>query len=195
MVLKLTDQPVSTLAAELMRVGQSERNIFLRSAEENDTGLSEIRIGEFGYRPTRTGKCGCITRSGRRSLPSGLEGTGQSGAEGASGKPSGAGRNVRTGIDGSALQPLGRIVPGVEVQPRRSSRCSPDAFCSARRGPRRPEAIALVIGTLLVGLLSLRVRHQSLPFSARSCWRVCWAAAGMPFANTAYCSIAPRPRW
>ena len=48
LVLALDGQPVSTLTAELLRVGQGERNIVLRAAEEKDTGLAEVRIGAYG---------------------------------------------------------------------------------------------------------------------------------------------------
>ena len=159
MVLKLTDQPVSTLAAELMRVGQSERNIFLRSAEENDTGLSEIRIGEFRIPTNAHGEMWVHYSEAvaDRYLPAWKV------LDNQVPKALLESHLVLVGTSAPGLMdlrfsPLGRIVPGVEVHAQAIEQVFSGHFLQRPSWATAAEAIALVIGTLLVGLLSLRVK-------------------------------------
>ncbi len=116
MVLRLADQPVSTLVAELLRVGQGERNIFLRAAEENDTGLAEVRIGELRIPTNAHGEMWVHYSEpvADRYLPAWKVLTNQ--------VPKALLENhlVLVGTSAPGLMdlrfsPLGRIVPGVEV--------------------------------------------------------------------------------
>ena len=56
LVLKVFDEPVPTLSAELLRVGQGVRNYTLRTADKNASGLTEICIGELKIPTTAHGE-------------------------------------------------------------------------------------------------------------------------------------------
>lgn len=159
LVLKLADEPVSTLSAELLRVGQGAKNFILKAAEEKDTGLAEIRIGEFTVPTTAHGEM-WIHYSGAvpdRYIPAWKLLAGQVPKELLDSHLVLVGTSAQ-GLMDLRFSPLGRIIPGVEAHAQALEQILSGHFLLRPSWATAAETIAIIVGALLVGLLSLRTK-------------------------------------
>ena len=162
LVLKLGEQPLSTLTAELLRVGQGQRNIVLKAAEEKNTGLAEVRIGDFTIPTTARGEMWVHYSApqadrGERYIPAWKILAG--------GVPKAMLENHMVLIGTSAqglmdlrFSPLGRILPGVEVHAQALEQVLSGHYLQRPSWATAAEAITLIVGALLIGFVSLRAK-------------------------------------
>jgi len=162
LVFSLAGEPVSTLVAEVLRVGQSEKNIFLKSAEEENTGLAEIRVGAINIPTTARGEMWVHFSApvADRYVPAWKVLAGQ--------VPKALLENHLVLLGASAqglmdlrFSPLGRIVPGVEVHAQALEQILSGQFLQRPAWATAAEAITIIVGTLLIGFLSLRTKALS----------------------------------
>ncbi len=191
LVLKVADQPVSTLVAETLRVGagREKHHPQVRRGKGCRTGGNPHRRVQ-GTDHCQWRNVGALLAAGTRALSPGLEGLCRRGAGRTAGRPSGAGRRFGAGPDGPALQSArphhagGRSAcPGARADPLRALPAAPglgDRCRSGRHRHRRPAD--RFPGAAHRGPVR---RHRR----RRPDGRCCSAAAGMPFASTTCCSI------
>jgi len=173
LVLRQGEQPLSTLTAELLRVGQGQKNIVLKAAEEKNTGLAEVRIGDFTIPTTAQGEMWVhysAPQIGRneRYIPAWKVLAGE--------VPKALLENHLVLIGTSAqglmdlrFSALGRILPGVEVHAQALEQILSGHYLQRPSWATAAEAIALIVGTLLIGVLSLRVKALSAAVVSALC--------------------------
>lgn len=171
LVLALDGQPVSTLTAELLRVGQGERNIVLRAAEEKDTGLAEVRIGAFTVPVTAQGEMWVHYATAQaahgardgRYLPAWKVLAGEVPASLLENHLILIGTSAQ-GLMDLRFSPLGSIIPGVEVHAQALEQILTGHFLQRPSWATAAEALGLLAGTLLIGFVALRAK--ALPAAA-----------------------------
>lgn len=159
LVLKLADAPVSTLSAELLRVGQGERNLVLKAAEEKDTGLAEIRIGAFHIPTTAQGEMWIHYSAAvpDRYVPAWKLLAGQVPKELLANHLVLVGTSAQ-GLMDLRFSPLGRIIPGVEAHAQALEQILSEHFLLRPSWATATETMVTIAGVLLVSLLSLRTK-------------------------------------
>ena len=159
LVLKNAEEPVSTLSAELLRVGQGAKNFILKAAEERDTGLAEIRIGELSIPTTANGEIWVHYSNAvaERYVPAWKVLAGEVSNELLEKNLVLVGTSAQ-GLMDLRFSPLGRILPGVEVHAQALEQILSGHFLQRPSWATAVEAITIIIGVLLVGLLSLRTK-------------------------------------
>lgn len=159
LVLKVADEPVSTLAAELLRVGQGAKNFTLKAAEERDTGLAEIRIGEIRVPTTANGEMWVHYSNAvpDRYIPAWKVLAGEVSGELLENHLVLVGTSAQ-GLMDLRFSPLGRLIPGVEAHAQALEQILSGRFLQRPPWATAAEAIAMVIGVALVGLLALRTK-------------------------------------
>ena len=159
LVFSLAGEPVSTLVTEMLRIGQGEKNIFLKSAEEENTGLAEVRVGTLNIPTTAQGEMWVHFSASvaDRYIPAWKVLAGQ--------VPKSLLENhlVLLGTSAQGLMdlrfsPLGRIIPGVEVHAQALEQILAGQFLRRPSWATAAEAITIIVGTLLIGFLSLRTK-------------------------------------
>ncbi len=156
MVLRVQDQLVPTLAAEMLRVGQGETNYLLRTGAHPGDGLAELRIGQITLPTTAGGELWVHYSEAvaARTIPAWQI------LEGAVPPEALRGRLLLVGSSAQGLMdlrfsPLGTVIPGVEVHAQALEQALTDGFLYRPSWARSAEALALVAGGLLVGTLAL----------------------------------------
>ena len=157
LVFKVAGQPVSTLTAETLRVGQGAKNIILKAAEEKGTGLAEIRIGEFTVPTTASGEMWVhyTTPVTERYIPAWKVFAGEVPAELLEGHLVLVGASAQ-GLMDLRFSPLGRIMPGVEAHAQALEQILSEHYLLRPGWATAAEAVVIVIGGLLIGFLALR---------------------------------------
>ena len=152
LALNLSGEPVSTLAAELLRVGQDARNIYFRTDEH--AGISEIRIGDLTIPTDAHGEFWVHYTQPvpARYIPAWKVLTGDAPAE----ELSGALTLIGTSAQG--LLDLRRIIPGVEIHAQALEQILTGHFLVRPSWALGLEAIILLAAVALVSLLALRCR-------------------------------------
>ena len=159
LVVKVAGEPVSTLSAELLRVGQGAKNFILKAAEERDTGLAEIRIGEFSIPTTANGEIWLHYSNAvpNRYIPAWKILSGEVSNELIENHLVLVGASAQ-GLMDLRFSPLGRLIPGVEAHAQALEQILSGHFLLRPSWATAVEAAVIVIGVLLVGLLSLRTK-------------------------------------
>jgi adenylate cyclase len=157
MVMKVADEPVSTLVTETLRVGQGAKNIFLKAAEEKDTGLAEIRVGEFTVPTTANGDMWVHYSDTvpNRYVPAWKVLAGQVPPELLESHLVLVGASAQ-GLMDLRFSPLGRIMPGVEAHAQALEQILSGYFLQRPSWATAAEAIAILTGCLLIGFLALQ---------------------------------------
>ena len=173
LVLAFADQPVSTLTTELLRVGQGQRNILLKAAEEKRTGLAEVRIGDFSVPTTAQGEMWVhysapSAAHGERYIPAWKVLAGE--------VPQALLENhlVLVGTSAQGLMdlrfsPLGRIIPGVEIHAQALEQVLSGHYLQRPSWATAAEALALLAACLLVGYVALRAKALSAAVLSAFC--------------------------
>lgn len=159
LVLGLNDQPVPGLVAEALRVALGEQVFILRTGEEPDTGLAEVRVGPVAAATTRNGEVWVhYTRpQPERSLPAWQVLAADS--ESAVGDRI-AGHIVFIGSSAQGLMdlrfsPLGGVIPGVEVHAQALEQILLERTLDRPHWANALELVALVGGGLIVAAVAL----------------------------------------
>jgi adenylate cyclase len=158
LVLSLHGEPVPTLVAELLRVAQGERNYFLRS-EGRELGLAEIRIGNFHIPTTAEGEVWVhyADTVANRYLPAWKVLAGEVPAAMLDGHIVLIGSSAQ-GLMDLRFSPLGMIMPGVEAHAQALEQILSGQTLQRPGWAMAVEAIAIVMGGLAIGWLSIRGR-------------------------------------
>lgn len=162
LLLRVGDQPVPSLTAELLRVGQDERNVIL-TAESNGPdegrGLREVRIGALTIPTTERGEVWVHYEAANpaRYVPAWKLLAGEVPRSELEGNLLLVGTSA-PGLMDLRFSPLGQIIPGVEVHAQALEQTlSGQHLVRPGWAPSVELLIALVAG-LLVGVLTLRAR-------------------------------------
>ena len=159
LVLGLAGQTVATLSAELLRVGQGESNVILKAADENATGLAEVRIGGLTIPTNAHGELWVHYSAAvaDRYLPAWKVLAGEVPPQLLDGHLVLVGSSAQ-GLMDLRFSPLGRIVPGVEVHAQALEQVLSGSFLQRPAWATAAEAIAIVTAAMLIGILALRTR-------------------------------------
>ena len=159
LVLKVSDEPVPTLSAELLRIGQGVKNYILRTAEKRGSGLTEIRIGEFKIPTTAHGEMWVHYSKAvpGRYIPAWKVLTGQVSKELLDSHLVLVGTSAQ-GLMDLRHSPLGLVIPGVEAHAQALEQIVSGQFLLRPSWATAAEAIAIITGVMLVGFLALRTR-------------------------------------
>jgi adenylate cyclase len=159
MIVAVGGTPTATLTAETLRVGQGARNYIVKAAEGRDTGLAEIRIGDYVVPTNNRGELWLHYSAPRaeRYIPAWRVLAG--------GLPDALlqGRLVLIGTSAKGLldmrlNPLGRVMPGVEAHAQALEQILTGHFLRRPAWARAAEAIVLACGGLALGWLAWRTR-------------------------------------
>ncbi|WP_101048911.1 adenylate/guanylate cyclase domain-containing protein, partial [Macromonas nakdongensis] len=161
LVLRLGQQPVPSLAAETLRVGQGARNHLLTSSEGGLPGLDEVRIGDFTIPTTPEGEMWLhYTRpEPRRYLSAGRVLGGQVDPAEVAGALVLVGSSAQ-GLMDLRFNPLGRVMPGVEAHAQALEQVLSGHFLVRPDWALGAEALVLVLGC--AGVVGLAIRASAL---------------------------------
>ena len=157
MALNLSGEPVSTLVAELLRVGQNTRNIYFRTDEH--AGISEIRIGDLTIPTDAHGEFWVHYTAPvpARYIPAWKVLTGEAPTAELSGALTLIGASAQGLLD-LRFSALGRIIPGVEIHAQALEQILTGHFLVRPSWALGLEAVTLLAAVMLVSLLALRCR-------------------------------------
>lgn len=159
LVMALQGKPVPTLSAETLRVGMDAKNYILKSAEVEGLGLQEVRIGNKTVPTTAEGEVWVhYTRPvAKRYIPAWKVLTGAVDPKEIEGNLILVGTSAQ-GLMDLRSSPLGVIMPGVEAHAQALEQILTETGLERPTWARAVEAIVLVLGCLIAGVLALSVR-------------------------------------
>jgi adenylate cyclase len=159
MALRLAGQPLASLSAETLRVGQGARNYILKSAAQGDAALAEVRIGDFSVPTTAQGEVWVHYSDPvpGRYIPAWRVLAGAVPAAELEGRLVLVGTSAQGLLD-LRFNSLGRILPGVEAHAQVLEQILTGHFLQRPSWARGAEALVLAVGGLGLGLLALRAR-------------------------------------
>ncbi|NJD26132.1 MAG: adenylate/guanylate cyclase domain-containing protein [Betaproteobacteria bacterium] len=158
LVLQVAGQPVSTLVAETLRVGQGVPNVILKSAGPG-AGLAEMRIADVTIPTTPQGEIWVHYSPPvpGRYLPAWQVMAGKVPQELVEGHLILVGSSAQ-GLMDLRFNTLGRVMPGVEAHAQALEQILTGHYLQRPGWARGLEALLLVVAGLGVGFLTLRVR-------------------------------------
>ena len=158
LLLQIAGKAEPTLVSEALRVAQQTRNIIVKSAE-NGAGLSEVRIGQLSIPTNAHGEMWVhyTPPIGDRYLPVWQLFENRIPAEKLDGHIVLVGTSAQ-GLMDLRLSPLGLTIPGVEAHAQALEQILSGQFMQRPGWGRAIEAVILLGGSLLAGILALRVR-------------------------------------
>lgn len=155
LVLALAGEPVPSLAAELLRVAQGERNYVLKEGEGG--GLAEIRIGDYRIPTNAEGEVWVHYSKpvANRYLPAWKVLAGEVTADLLAGNIVLVGSSAQ-GLMDLRFTPLGGIMPGVEAHAQAIEQILSGHLLVRPVWAKALEAVVLIVGGLLIAWLSIR---------------------------------------
>lgn len=158
LALRIAGKTEPTLSSEALRVAQETRNIILKSAG-NGAGLAEVRIGELSIPTNAHGELWIhySPPNSERYLPAWQLFENRIPPEKLDGHIVFVGSSAQ-GLMDLRFSPLGQIIPGVEAHAQALEQILSGHFMQRPGWARALEAIVLLGGSLLAGILALRVR-------------------------------------
>lgn len=177
MLVRVGEQLLPTLAAEMLRVGQNQANYVLRS--DPGGGLAEVRVGGIALPVAASGELWIhyAQAAPARSIPAWKLLQGQVPAAELQGRMLLVGSSAQ-GLMDLRFSPLGGVVPGVEVHAQALEQALGDSFLVRPAWTLALEALALLLGGLLVGGLALSA-GPLLSAGAALCVVLGFGAAGL----------------
>lgn len=156
LVLQVSAKPVPTLISEALRVAQGEHNYVLKSEGQN-TGLSEIKIGQFKIPTTAQGEIWVHYSKDipDRYIPAWKLLAGEIPDTLLNGHVVLIGSSAQ-GLMDLRFSPLGHILPGVEVHAQALEQILSGHILERPRWAYIAEIIVMIIGGLLIGFISIR---------------------------------------
>lgn len=157
LALNLSGEPVPTLSAELLRVGQNARNMYFRTDEH--AGITEIRIGELTIPTDAHGEFWMhyTQPAPARYIPAWKVLAGEAPAEELSDRLALVGASAQGLLD-LRFSALGRIIPGVEIHAQALEQILTGRFLVRPSWAIGLEAVTLLAAVALVSLLALHCR-------------------------------------
>lgn len=151
LVLRLGEQPVPTLAAETLRVGQGARNHLLKSTEGAVPAVQEVRIGDVTVPTNGAGEVWVHYTEPvpERYIPAWQVLAGQASTEALAGHLVLVGSSAQ-GLMDLRFNPLGRIMPGVEAHAQALEQALSGHFLTRPAWALALESMALALGAVLV---------------------------------------------
>ena len=158
LVLQVAGKTVPSLVSETLRVAQGEKNYVLKS-EGNDSGLTEIRIGQFKIPTTAQGEIWIhySRDTPNRYLPAWKVFAGEIPDNMLDGHIVLIGSSAQ-GLMDLRFSPLGRIVPGVEVHAQALEQILSGHVLKRPGWAQAIEIIMIIIGGLFIGFVSIRTK-------------------------------------
>lgn len=158
LLFALRGEPVPSLAAEMLRVGQDASNYILKSAAEGDAGLEEVRVGEVSVPTTPRGEMWVHYSEpvASRYIPAWKVLAGMVGANELAGKLVLVGTSAQ-GLQDLRFSPMGRIMPGVEAHAQALEQILTGRGLQRPAWAKAAEALVLIAGCLVAGWLALVV--------------------------------------
>ncbi|MEI6732667.1 MAG: adenylate/guanylate cyclase domain-containing protein [Comamonadaceae bacterium] len=156
LLMSFRDQIVPSLCIDALRVSQGERNYVVRSTE---AGVKEIRSGKFII-PTNDMAEIWLHHTAdqtRRTISAVQVLNGQVGAAQFEGGIVLVGTSV-AGLFDSRYTPMGQLIPGVQVHAMALEQMLLGHYLERPYSARDNEALLLLFGVLLVGLVALKAR-------------------------------------
>lgn len=156
LVFDLAGEPVPSLAAELLRVAQGERNYVLK-AVEGGGGLAEIRIGDYRIPTNAEGEVWVHYSApvAERYLPAWKVLAGEVPAELLAGHIVLIGSSAQ-GLMDLRFTPLGGVMPGVEAHAQAIEQILSGHLLVRPVWAKAAEGMVLIVGGLAIALLSIR---------------------------------------
>jgi len=156
LIFRQGDEQIPSLAAEVLRIGQGEKNYVVKTASK-DVGLAEIRIGQFVIPTTPKGEVWVhySQEVPNRYLPAWKVLAGQIPGTLLDGNLVLVGSSAQ-GLMDLRFSPFGQIIPGVEVHAQAIEQILSGQSLERPGWATAVESLALVIGGLAVGLIALR---------------------------------------
>jgi adenylate cyclase len=178
--LRVGEQIVPSLSAEALRVAQGARNYLLRSGA---AGFQDVRMGAITV-PT-SAQAEVWLDFGRAPPPRWVSATQVLGGTLAAGEL--RGRIVLVGSSAAGLMdqranPLGQLIPGVQAQAMALDQMLSGEHLQRPAWAVSAEALALLTGALLVGLVALRASFKSSALLAMALLAALMALAWYAFA-------------
>ncbi len=155
LVLRVGDRLLPSLSVEMLRVAQGESNYLLRASAAG-RGLAELRTGRLALPTTASGEF-WVHYSGpapRRTLPAWKLLQGEVPASELQGRLLLVGSSAQ-GLQDLRFTPQGRVAPGVEVHAQVLEQALTGRWLQRPAWTDAVEALALVGGGLLAGVLAL----------------------------------------
>ena len=151
LVLRLGEQPVPSLAAEALRVGQGATNHLLRSAEGGLPALEEVRIGDVTIPTTAQGEMWVHYSAPvpERYLPAWRVLAGEVGPDLLAGHLVLVGSSAQ-GLMDLRFNPLGRVMPGVEAHAQALEQALTGHFLTRPHWAQALEVVTVAVGAVLV---------------------------------------------
>jgi adenylate cyclase len=158
LVLRLGDKPVPSLAAEALRVGQGATNFMLRSAEGAEPALEEVRVGDVTIPTTAQGEMWIHYTAPvqERYLPAWRVLSGELDPAQVAGNLVLVGSSAQ-GLMDLRFNPMGRVMPGVEAHAQALEQALTGHFLTRPHWALAAEALAVVVGAVLVVVLATHV--------------------------------------
>jgi adenylate cyclase len=154
MLARVADRLLPTLATEMLRVGQGQTNVLLRAREGG--GLAELRVGRMALPVTDSGEMWLhyAPPAPSRTIPAWRLLAGQVPPEALQGRLLLVGSSA-PGLMDLRFNPLGEVMPGVEVHAQAMEQALTRDVLVRPPWAVATEALALLLGGLLVGVLAL----------------------------------------
>jgi adenylate cyclase len=158
LALNLRGDPLPSLTAEALRVAQGTQNHVLKAAASG-AGLAEIRIGSYAIPTTAEGEIWLhySLPQATRYLPAWKVIAGEVPRSMLEGHIVLIGSSAQ-GLMDLRFSPLGSLIPGVEAHAQALEQILSGQNLLRPGWARAVEVIAIVLGGLLIGLLSIRAR-------------------------------------
>lgn len=156
LLLGMADRPVPSLVAEALRVGQGERNLFVKTSEEAGAGLQSVRIGALEVPTTAEGEVWVrYTRPvPARFIPAWKVISGVAPAAALEGHIVLIGSSAQGLLD-LRFSPLGGMIPGVEAHAQAIEQILAGGHLTRPNWARGLEMLGILAGGLLVGFLGM----------------------------------------
>lgn len=156
LVFRLNDEVVPSLIAEALRVGQGERNYFIKTGQEKGEGIQEVRIGAVTIPTTAEGEIWVHYSKPvpERYIPVWKVLSGQIPNELISGHILLVGTSAQ-GLMDLRFNPLGRIMPGVEAHAQALEQTLVGDHLTRPGWAHGLEMLVILVGGLLVGFIGV----------------------------------------
>jgi adenylate cyclase len=156
LVLRVGDQLLPSLTAEMLRVGQEQANYVLHSSPQAGGGLVEVRVGAIALPVTPSGELWnyYAPPTAARSIPAWQLLQGEVPPDALRGRLLLVGSSAQ-GLMDLRFSPLSGVTPGVEVHAQALEQALTGEFLSRPAWTAAAEALALLAGGLLVAVLAM----------------------------------------
>lgn len=156
LLLRMGDEAVPSLVSEALRVGQGERNYFVRTSEVEGEGILEVRVGALTIPTTPQGEVWVHYTKPvpERYVPVWKVLAGQVPEELLSGHILLVGTSAQ-GLMDLRFSPLGRVMPGVEAHAQALEQILTQDPLSRPSWASGLEMLVILVGGLLVGYIGI----------------------------------------